>query len=290
MPASTIQRLPNPGFGLGLRTVHYHEILTKNPPVDFFEIVTENFIDTKGRPMDVLGQIAARKQIVPHGVSMSIGSVDPPDMVYLQQVKDLVQMLRSPWVSDHVCWSSVGGRHLHDLLPLPYNNEALRHVAARARKIQKFMGVPLALENPSSYLQFANSTMSEAEFIARLAVEGGCGILLDVNNVYVSSVNHDFDPFEYINTIPADRIVYFHLAGHTRYETHILDTHGDHVVDPVWDLYVHAQKRCGGRPTILEWDEDIPAFDIVFAELQKARLKLKRPGRSLQTKGERHGA
>lgn len=276
MPKNSVKNLPNLGFGLGLRTVHYADITEHWPKVDFFEIVTENFLDTEGRPMEVLDAVAEHYPIILHGVSLSIGSVDAVDYEFLTKVKSLAERVRTPWISDHVCWSSQGGVQVHDLLPLPYDESTLKHVVKRAKQIQQFLGRPLVLENPSSYLQFTFSTMSEWEFLARLAEEADCGLLLDVNNVYVSSVNHNFDPKEYIKAIPADRVVYFHLAGHTRFETHILDTHSDHVVDGVWELYTLAQKRFGGRSTILEWDEDIPKFDVVKAELDKAKEALRR--------------
>ncbi|MBI3819977.1 MAG: DUF692 domain-containing protein [Planctomycetes bacterium] len=289
MPRNSVVNLPFLGFGLGLRSRHYVDILDKWPDVDFFEIVSDNFMDTEGRPMDVLERVAEHYPIILHGVSMSIGSVDPLDAAYLKRLKRLADRLNSPWVSDHVCWSSEGNVQLHDLLPLPYDEPTLRYLIKRARSVQKALDRPLILENPSTYLQFTFSTMPEWEFIARLLEEADCGMLLDVNNVYVSSENHGFDPFAYIDAIPRDRVVYFHLAGHTRFETHILDTHSDHVVDGVWKLYTHAQRRFGGRSTILEWDEDIPDFKIVHAELNKAKTALRRagiamPGKSLITK------
>ncbi len=275
--ANFLARLPRLGFGLGLRTVHFPHILRRFPRVDFFEALTENFLDTGGRPLDVLDRVAARYPIVLHGVSMSIGSTDPLDLGFLKKVKALAARARARWISDHVCWSSVGGEQLHDLLPLPYTEPALRHVVSRIRRVQDALGSPLVLENPSSYLVLAHSTMPEWEFLARMAEEADCGLLLDVNNVYVSSVNHGLDPERYLGGIPPDRVVAFHLAGHTRLATHLLDTHSARVADPVWRLYEKAQRCTGGRAsTVVEWDEDIPPFPVVQRELERAKAALRR--------------
>ena len=265
---------PNLGLGVGLRTVHFGHILDKKPAVDWFEIVTENFLDTGGRPAWVLDRIAERYPVVLHGVSMSVGSTDPVDRAYLAKVKALAERVGAVWVSDHVCWTGVAGRNLHDLLPMPYTEEALRHMVRRIRRIQEFLGRPLVLENPSSYVEFTSSSMPEWEFIARMADLADCGLLLDVNNVYVSSVNHGFDPEAYVRAIPPERVAYVHVAGHTNHGTHLLDTHIGPVIDPVWQLYGLAQRRSGGRSTLLEWDEKIPAFPVVHRELLKARKHL----------------
>jgi uncharacterized protein (UPF0276 family) len=262
---------PNLGLGVGLRTVHFGHILNKKPKVDWFEIVTENFLDTEGRPMWVLDQVAERYPIVVHGVSLSVGSPDPVNRSFLAKIKALAKRVRAVWVSDHVCWTGVAGRNLHDLLPLPYSEEALRHIVKRIRQIQDILERPLVLENPSSYVEFTSSTMPEWEFIARMAEEADCGLLLDVNNVYVSSVNHSFDPETYIRAIPPKRVAYFHLAGHTNFGTHILDTHIGPVIAPVWNLYSLAHELTGGRSTLLEWDEEIPTFPVVHREVLKAR-------------------
>jgi uncharacterized protein (UPF0276 family) len=262
---------PNLGLGVGLRTVHFGHILNKKPAVDWFEIVTENFLDTGGRPQWVLDQIAERHPIVLHGVSMSVGSTDPLDRPYLAKVKALAKRVRAVWVSDHVCWTGVAGRNLHDLLPMPYTEEALRHTVKRIRQIQDLLERPLVLENPSSYAEFRSSTMPEGEFLARMAEEADCGLLLDLNNVYVSSFNHGFDPETYVRAIPPARVAYYHVAGHTNFGTHILDTHVGPVIDPVWKLYRLAHRLSGGRSTLLEWDEEIPAFPVVHREALKAR-------------------
>ncbi len=262
---------PNLGLGVGLRTVHFPHLLEHQPDVDWFEIISENFMDSRGRPRHVLEQLAERYRIVMHGVSMSIGSTDPLNRDYLRKLKDLADAVHAEWVSDHICWTGVAGRNTHDLLPMPYNEQSLRHVVERVRIVQDLLERPLVLENPSSYVTFAASTMPEWEFVARLAEDADCGLLLDVNNVYVSSINHDFDPVEYLDAIPAERVVQFHLAGHTNLGTHLIDTHDGHVIDPVWELYRHAHQRTGGAATLLEWDAKIPPFPVVHAEVLKAR-------------------
>jgi uncharacterized protein (UPF0276 family) len=262
---------PDLGFGIGLRSVHFDQILQNNPPIDWFEALSENYMDTGGRPLYVLDQVAERYPVVLHGVSLSVGSTDPVDFEYLRKLRDLARRVNARWVSDHLCWCGVTGRNTHDLLPMPYTTEALRHTIERVRMVQDFLGRPIALENASTYLEFAASTMPECEFLAMLAEKSGCGILLDVNNVYVSSYNHGFDPAKYIEHIPADRVVQMHLAGHTHKGTHILDTHSDHVIGAVWDLYRYACRRFGKTATLLEWDTNIPSIDVVHEEALKAR-------------------
>jgi len=262
--------MPDLGVGVGLRTVHFGYVLSKEPDVDFFEALTENFLDTGGRPRYILDRVAERYPIVLHGVSMSIGGADPLDVPYLKKVKALAERTRARWVSDHLCFTGVSGRNTHDLLPLPYTEETLRHVVRRVRKVSEILEQPLVLENPSSYLEFRSSTMSEAAFFARLLREADCGMLLDVNNVYVSSVNHGFDPIAYLDALPADRVVQYHLAGHTDKGTYLLDTHSARMKDEVWELYAHAISRTGPRATLYEWDEDIPDFATVLGEARKA--------------------
>jgi uncharacterized protein (UPF0276 family) len=262
---------PNLGLGVGLRTTHFAHILKYQPPVDWFEIISENFMDSGGRPRYVLEQVAERYPVVMHGVSLSIGSTDPLDFDYLGKLRDLARAVNARWVSDHLCWTGVAGLNAHDLLPIPFNEDTLAHVAGRVRTVQDFLERPLVLENPSTYVTFADSTLSEWEFLTRLADQTNCGLLLDVNNVYVSSVNHDFDPAEYIRSVPHHRVVQFHLAGHTHCGTHLIDTHDGHVVDPVWELYRLAHALTGGASTLLEWDARIPPFPVVHAEVLKAR-------------------
>jgi len=262
---------PHLGYGVGLRTTHFGEILASTPPVDFFEVLSENFLDTGGRPSYVLDRIAERYPMVLHGVSLSIGSTDPLNYGYLSKLKSLATRVRAAWVSDHLCWTGVNGRNTHDLLPMPLNEETLRHVARRVRMVSDVLERPLVLENPSTYLEFEASTMGEADFLARLAEDADCGLLLDVNNVYVSSVNHGFDARTYIEKIPADRVVQYHLAGHTDKGTHLLDTHSTFVKDEVWHLYALAVRHTGPQTTLVEWDEAIPELAVVHGEAIKAR-------------------
>ena len=263
--------LPNLGIGLGLRTVHYGTILEQSPAVDWFEILSENYMQTQGRPLQFLDRIAERYPIAMHGVSLSIGSTDPLDRAYLTELKALRNRTRARWVSDHLCWTGAMGKNTHDLLPLPYTEEALRHVAERVRIVQDFLEAPLALENPSTYVEFEGSTMTEWHFLAELAREADCALLLDVNNVYVSAYNHGFEPGEYLAAIPFDRVVQMHVAGHTNYGTHIVDTHIGPVIDPVWALLGDAYRRTGGTSVLLEWDAEIPSFEATHAEALRAK-------------------
>ncbi len=262
--------LPDLGAGLGLRTKHYQRIVEDRPPVAFFEIISENYMHTSGRPLDYLDAIAGAYPVVMHGVSLSIGSTDPLDRDYLAELRALRDRVGALWVSDHLCWTGVAGRNTHDLLPLPYTEEALAHVAARVREVQDFLGAPLALENPSTYAELTGASMSEWEFLGRLAEDADCAILLDVNNVYVSSKNHGFDPMEYLNAVPYERVIQFHVAGHTDFGTHIIDSHIGPVIDPVWELLAVAHKRAGGASVLLEWDVDIPSLEETHAEALRA--------------------
>ncbi len=262
--------LPDVGLGLGLRSSHFSHILRHWPPVDWFEVISENFIDSGGRPGHVLRQIAERYPIALHGVSMSIGSTDPLDLDYLRKLKDLAAAVDPVWISDHLCWTGVLGLNTHDLLPVPLDEEALAHVAGRINRVQDFLERPLVVENPSTYLSFRHSTIDEWTFLRRLTEETGCGLLLDVNNVYVSSFNNRFDPVEYIEGLPHDRVVQLHLAGHQHCGSHIVDTHDREVTDEVWELFRLAWSLTGGCSTLLEWDNHIPDFDTCHAELLKA--------------------
>lgn len=261
----------NLGLGVGLRSAHFEHILKHQPAVDWFEVISENYIDSQGRPRYVLQQIAERYPIVMHGVSLSIGATDPLDFKYLGKLKRLAKEVKAHWISDHICWTGVMSRNTHDLLPVPFTEETLRHVVERVRAVQDFLERPFVLENPSSYITFQDSTMDEWEFVSRLAEEADCGLLLDVNNVYVSSFNHDMDPDQFIRSLPHERIVQFHLAGHSNYTTHLIDTHDNHVIDPVWELYRTAHELTGGVSTLLEWDANIPTFEVVHEEVLKAK-------------------
>ena len=268
---------PDLGIGVGLRTTHFPTLLRRMPEVDWFEVLSENFMLTGGRPMYVLDQVAERYPVALHGVSLGIGNTDPLSFDHLRQLKALAARTRAHWVSDHLCWTGILGRNTHDLLPMPYTEEALRHTVTRVKQVSDFLERPLVLENPSTYVEFAASTMSEWEFLARLAAEADCALLLDVNNVYVSSFNHGFDPNAYIDAIPADRVVQYHVAGHTNKGTHIIDTHSDHAIDAVWELYRRAWGRTGPTATLYEWDENIPDLDTVHAEALKARAYREEP-------------
>lgn len=262
---------PDLGCGIGLRTKHYPFLLEHWPRCDWFEIISENYMVPGGRPLWVLDRIRERYPVVMHGVSLSIGSTDPLDEDYLRGLRLLAERVEPAWISDHLCWTSVGGHNAHDLLPLPYTEEAIAHVARRIGRVQDALGQPFVIENVSSYLAYRDSAMPEADFLAEIARRADCRILLDVNNVYVSSFNHGFDAQGYLEAIPVDRVVQFHLAGHTNHGTHILDTHDHPIVDPVWKLYADAVRRFGPRSTLIERDDHIPEFAEVAAEAEHAR-------------------
>ena len=262
--------LPNLGLGLGLRNQHFNHILEEQPDVDWFEVISENFMASGGRPRHILRQIAESYPVVMHGVSLSIGSTAALDFDYLRQLKVLAKEVQPKWISDHLCWTGVLGINSHDLLPMPLTEESLQHVCQRIHQVQDFLERPLILENPSTYLTFQQSTMTEWDFLSEMTNQTGCGLLLDVNNVYVSAFNNDFDPFTYINALPAERIVQLHLAGHQHCGDHIIDTHDREVVPSVWELFHLAWQRTGGVATLLEWDSDIPPFAEYHAELLKA--------------------
>jgi uncharacterized protein (UPF0276 family) len=265
--------LPDLGVGVGLRIPHYGAIFDEGEGsrVDWFEIISENFMVGGGMPLFNLERTLERFRVVQHGVSLSIGSTDPLDWDYLTKLKALVARVKPPWVSDHLCWSGAHRVHLHDLLPLPYTEATARHVAERARIVQDFLEVRFALENVSSYLTYTKSAMTEWDFLRLVAEEADCGLLLDVNNIYVSSYNHGFDPMTYVESVPHRRVVQMHLAGHTNHGRYILDTHDDHVIDPVWSLYRRATELCGPVSTLVEWDDNIPPFSVLAAEADKAR-------------------
>lgn len=267
----SIEALPNLGLGLGLRSQHFNQILEQNPAVDWFEVISENFMDSYGRPRQVLKQIAERYPIVMHGVSLSIGSTDPLNFEYLKSLKTLAGEVKPAWISDHLCWTGVLSTNSHDLLPLPLNEESLKHVCDRVKQVQDYLERPIIIENPSTYASFKHSTISEWAFLKSMTEETGCGLLLDVNNVYVSAFNNDFDPVEYIEALPHNRIVQMHLAGHQNCGNYIIDTHDREVVAPVWKLFQLAYQLTGGTSVLLEWDGNIPAFEVYHAELLKAQ-------------------
>ena len=262
--------LPDLGLGVGLRTTHFRHITGRWPAMDWFEILSENFIDTGGRQLNYLDQIAERYPIAMHGVSLSVGSTDPIDFGFLDKLSMLAERTKAVWLGDHICWTGVAGINGHDLYPVPYTEEGLRHMISRVKTIQDYLERPLVLENPSTYLTFASSSMPEEEFIARLAVEADCALLLDVNNVYVTCRNHDLDPVAYLDAIPYEHVVQVHLAGHTDNGTHCIDTHDGRVIDEVWQLYRLVHERSGGRATLLEWDAKVPKFEVLQQEVGKA--------------------
>jgi len=239
--------------------------------MDWFEAISENFMDSGGRPLQILEAIRTRYPVALHGVALSIGSTDPLDARYLERLKVLVDRIEPAAVSDHLCWSGVEGDHLHDLLPLPCTEEAVRHVAERVQQVQSVLGRRILLENISTYVAYEHSTMPEWEFLTAVAERSGCGILLDLNNVYVNAYNHEFDPSAYLTHIPGDLVGQFHLAGHTDCGTYLFDTHSAQVTEAVWALYVEALRRWGPVSTMIEWDEDIPSFARLAEEAEKAR-------------------
>jgi uncharacterized protein len=259
------------GFGLGLRVDHYEAILADHPEVDWFEALTENYLVPGGKPLDNLMRIRERYPMVLHGVSLSIGSTQPLDRAYLAQVKALAARLEPEWVSDHLCWTGIAGRNMHDLLPLPYTEEALANVVERVRTVQDILGRRILLENVSSYVSYRDSQLSEWQFLREIAERADCLILLDVNNIYVSSVNHEFDPLDYLNAIPVDRVQQIHLAGHENHGDYLIDTHDHPVPDPVWELYSAAVRRFGNVSTMIERDANIPPLEELCSELDAAR-------------------
>lgn len=262
---------PDLGLGVGLRSQHYDYVLQNDAGVDWFEIITENYLDNFGLGRHVLEHIRKQKPVVMHGVSLSVGSTDPLDRRYLKKVTELADFLQPAWISDHLCWTGVAHTNTHDLLPLPLTEECLHHVSQRVLQVQDTLKRPLILENPSTYLEFSHSVIPEWEFLTELCRQTGCGLLLDVNNVFVSATNHGFDAETYIRNVPADRIVQIHLAGPTDCGFYLVDTHDNPVPAPVWKLYQLAHERTGGVSTLLEWDADIPAFPELVRELQLAK-------------------
>jgi uncharacterized protein (UPF0276 family) len=275
MPANRFNGFTNLGIGIGLRVPHYRHILSKKPTCDWFEIISENYMVDAGRPLEVLDDILEQYKVVQHGVSMYFGSATPGDPQHVKRLKQLVKRTKTPFLSDHLCWGSVDGTYTHDLLPMPYTFAAAKVTAQRIREVRDAVEVPICVENVSSYAEFHASEMTEWEFLTEVVELADCGILLDVNNIYVSSQNHSFDPYEYLNNVPHERVGQIHIAGHSKFEKYILDTHDHPVLDPVWKMYAHAIKLCGPTSTLLEWDDHIPSFDEVHREALKAKKFLK---------------
>jgi len=260
------------GFGLGLRTEHYQTIVDTKPDVDWFEIISENYMVPGGKPLDFLDKIRNDYPMVMHGVSLSIGSTDPLNLDYLKKLKQLTERVEPCWISDHLCWTSVDHTNSHDLLPLPYNEETIKHVVERIKQVQDYLGRQILIENLSSYVTYTNSEMNEWEFLNEILRRSDCLVLLDINNIFVSAHNHHFEPMDYINGIDKDRVMQFHLAGHSYNGEMIIDTHDHKVCDPVWDLYSKALTRFGAVSTMIERDDNIPSFDELRAELAVAEV------------------
>jgi uncharacterized protein (UPF0276 family) len=263
--------IPDLGVGVGFRLPHYAHVLGERPPMDWFEVISENFMVRGGKALENLESLVALYPVVPHGVSLSIGREGPLDLAYLTRLKALVDRIDPPWASDHLCWTGTESANLHDLFPLPLTRQSIEHVAVRVRQVQEFLKRPFALENVSSYLTFTSSTMPEWEFLGEIAEKADCGILLDCNNIFVSATNHGFDANAYIDAMPADRVVQMHLAGHTDKGGYLLDTHSDRVREEVWELYRRAVRRVGLVSTLIEWDEDIPSWEDLALEAVTAR-------------------
>ena len=280
MPASRFTADLDYGIGIGLRIPHYRHILEKKPVVDWFEVISENYMVDGGRPLETLDRILEQYRVVQHGVSLYFGNKDRPNREHLRRLKALTKRTKTPWLSDHLCWGSVDGTYSHDLLPMPYTWEAVESTARNIREVQDFLELPIAVENVSSYAEFHASEMSEWQFLTEVVERADCGVLLDVNNIYVSSMNHSFDPREYLDFVPAERVAQIHLAGHTQFKKYLLDTHDHAVCDPVWSLYQRAIQRCGRTATLLEWDDKIPSFDEVHGEALKAAKYL--PGEKVR--------
>jgi uncharacterized protein (UPF0276 family) len=271
MPANRFNGFTDLGIGIGLRIPHYRHILSKKPVCDWFEIISENYMIDAGRPLEVLDSICEQYKIVQHGVAMYFGSAGRLNRDHLKPLKELVKRTKTPFLSDHLCWGSVDGTYTHDLLPMPYTFAAAKNTARNVREAQDYLEVPICVENVSSYAEFHASEMTEWEFLTEVVEQADCGILLDVNNIYVSSQNHGFDPYDYLNNVPHHRVGQTHIAGHSKFEKFILDTHDHPVLDPVWKMYAHAIKLCGPTNTLLEWDAHIPSFDEVHREALKAK-------------------
>ena len=266
-----LEKLPALGFGLGLRTEHYNAILESKPNVDWFEALSENYMIPGGKPLHYLDRIRENYPIVMHGVSLSIGSTTPFDADYLRDLRKLADRIQPAWISDHLCWTGVHGQNIHDLLPLPYTEETANHVAERVGIVQDYLGRRILLENVSSYASYVDSTMTEWEFITEITEKADCLLLLDVNNIYVSSYNHQFDAKAFIDGVPKNRVQQIHLAGHQNNGDYIIDTHDAPVIDPVWDLYEYAISRFGAVSTMIERDDHIPELEVLVEELQIAR-------------------
>lgn len=267
----SLPKMPNLGIGIGLRVPHYQDIFQNLPKIDWFEIISENYMVGGGPPLDNLKRILEHYPVVQHGVSLAIGSPDPLNFEYLRKLKDLTRLTKTPWLSDHLCWGRLAGAHYHDLLPLPYTQEVVQYVAERARIVQDYLEIPFALENLSSYVAYTQDQMPEWEFYTAVVEKANIYMMLDVNNIYVSSRNHGFDPKLYYENIPMERVLQIHLAGHTDKGDYVLDTHDAPVCNEVWDLYAEIYPKTGGVSTLLEWDDNYLSFEETWKEALKAK-------------------
>lgn len=275
-PEFATKQPPHLGFGLGLRIPHYAYILENRPKIGFFEIISENFMNTAGLPLYHLDRVKETYTVVMHGVCLSLGSPEPLNRDYLKRLKKLAQRIQAPWFSDHLCFSrGLGAHHFHDLLPLPYTTAMARHTAEKARQVQDFLEIPFGIENLSAVVEFKSGTMPEWEFYREVVERSGCRMMLDINNVYVSSRNHGFEPEAYLDGLDMSKVLQMHLAGHTDYGSYVLDTHDHPVREEVWSLYEKAYRLCGGASTLIEWDDHIPAFEVALAEATKAEQTAK---------------
>lgn len=268
---NSLSSFPYLGFGIGLRPKYYQDILETKPDIDWFEIVSEDYLIDGGHHLYYLQKIREQYPMVMHGVSLSIGSCDPINQDYLTRLRDLAKQVQPAWISDHLCWTGLNGINTHDLLPLPYTEEALKHTVNKVKQVQELLGRQILLENVSSYVEFKSSEMTEWDFLTAVAQQADCGILLDVNNIYVSAFNHNFDPIKYIDNIPTERVHQFHMAGHSNFGTHIIDTHDHAIIPDVWKLYAYALKRFGKISTLIERDDHIPPLEELISELDEAR-------------------
>lgn len=266
-----LKSLPNLGIGIGLRPAHYAEIFAQKPDIDWFEIISENFMAEGGIVVENLERILDRYRVVQHGVNLAIGSADPLDFEYLKKLKTLAKKTKTPWLSDHLCWGRLPGAHYHDLLPLPYTKEVIAYVSERAHIVQDFLEIPFALENLSSYVAYEADEMPEWEFYTAVVEKAGIYMMLDVNNIYVSSRNHGFDPKEYYKNLPLERVLQIHLAGHSDYGAYVLDTHDHYVRNDVWQIYADVYPKTRGVSTLLEWDDNFISFEETWKEALKAK-------------------
>lgn len=267
----TKPKLPNLGIGIGLRIPHYEDIFKSKPDIDWFEIISENYMVDGGKPIENLEKILDRYPVVQHGVSLGIGSPDPLDFDYLKRLKALAKKTKTPWISDHLCWGHAPGAHYHDLLPLPYTKEVIKYVAERARIVQDYLELPFALENLSSYVAYSSDEMPEWDFYTAVVEKADIYMMLDVNNIYVSSRNHGFSPKDYYENIPLDRVLQIHLAGHSDFGDYVLDTHDNKVRDEVWEIYAEVYPKTNGVSTLLEWDDNFLSFKQTWDEALKAK-------------------